>query len=132
MYEAIGNDYGGIQSDGIDVLTTSSNWSGTVTATIDAPPTGANAIFEGITPTQATCSVSMASGQITGVEVLSPGLGYDPENPPNITFSATGTTGTVTYAVRINPNAGSIASINRNNVWLYYQMKTWEHLKFLI
>ena len=120
LYEAIGNDYGGIQSDGIDVLTTSSNWSGTVTATIDAPPTGANAIFEGITPTQATCSVSMASGQITGVEVLSPGLGYDPENPPNITFSATGTTGTVTYAVRINPNAGSIASINRNNVWLYW------------
>ena len=120
LYEAIGNDYGGIQSDGIDVLTTSSNWSGTVTATIDAPPTGANAIFQGITPTQATCSVNVTSGQITGIEVLSPGLGYDPENPPNITFSATGTTGTVTYAVRINPTAGSIASINRNNVWLYW------------
>ena len=118
LYEALGNDYGGIASDGIDILTTSSNWSGTITATIDAPPS--TPIFEGVTPTQATCSVTVASGQITGVEVLSPGTGYDPENPPNIVFSTTGNVGSVTYAVRINPNAGSIASVNRTNVWLYW------------
>ena len=119
LYEAIGNDYGGVASDGIDVLTSNSGWGSTVTATISAPPSGTNALYQGVTPTTATCNVIVVNGQITGIEVTNPGLGYDPENPPTITF-ASSSTGTITYNVRVNPTVGSIASINKSNIWTFW------------
>jgi len=119
LFEAIGNAYGGTASDGIDVLSSNTGWGSTVTATIDAPPSGANQVFAGITPVQATCSVIVDNGEITGIEVLNPGKGYDPEDIPDITFSSS-STGTVTYNIRINSENGQIQSINNTNVWQYW------------
>ena len=82
LYEAIGNDYGGIASDGIDVITSNLGWTGTITGLIDPPPSGENQIFEDIPPVQATCEIIVAANQIVGIETLNPGRGYDVNNPP--------------------------------------------------
>ena len=123
LYEALGNDYGGISSDGIDVILSNQGWNGTVTALIDPPPSGANQIFQDIAPVQATCEIIVASNQIVGIETLNPGRGYDINNPPSLTFTSSngnGGIGTVTYNIRISADVGGITSINRNNIWLYW------------
>ena len=123
LYEAIGNDYGGIASDGIDVISSDLGWSGTITGLIDAPPSGENQLFEDIPPVQATCEIIVAENQIVGIETLNPGRGYDVNNPPTITFtSSNGNSGigTVTYNIRISADVGQITSINRNNIWKYW------------
>ena len=127
LYEAIGNDYGGVASDGIDLLSSDLNWQGTIGAVIDPPPTGANQVFENITPIQATCEVITAANQIVGIETLNPGRGYDVNNPPTITFtSSNGNSGlgSVSFRIRISSDVGAIASINRNNVWSYWPDET--------
>ena len=123
LYEAIGNDYGGIASDGIDVISSNQSWTGTITGLIDPPPSGDNQIFEDIDPVQATCEIIVAANQIVGIETLNPGRGYDVNNPPTITFtSSNGNSGlgTVTYNIRISSDVGGITSINRNNIWTYW------------
>jgi len=120
LYAAIGNEYGGTASDGIDILTGGAGWGSTVTVTIDAPPSGANQVFAGVTPVQATATATVVNGVITGVEITNPGKGYDPENPPNVTFSSSNAGTTPTYALRINSEVGQIQSINSNNVYDYW------------
>lgn len=120
LYEAIGNDYGGTASDGIDIISGGSGWGSTVTVSISAPPSGSNQIFEDIDPVQATATATVVSGVVTGVEVTNPGKGYDAENPPTVSFSSTTTGTTVTYAIRINPEVGQIQSISSSNVWEFW------------
>ena len=122
LYEAIGNDYGGIASDGIDVISSGLDWDGTILATIDAPPSGDNQIFPEIPPVQATCVIIVTANQIVGIETLNPGRGYDVQNPPSINFTSdvVGGVGTVSYNIRISPTTGAITSISRNNIWTYW------------
>ena len=120
LFEAIGNDYGGTASDGIDIISGGAGWGGTITVTIDAPPSGANQVFAGITPVQATAAATIVNGVISGVEVLNPGKGYDPENPPTVTFSATNGGTTPTYKIRISSDVGQIQNITKSNIWDYW------------
>ena len=120
LYEAIGNDYGGTASDGLDILTGGAGWGSTVTVSISAPPSGANQVFEGITPVQATATATVVNGVITGAEVTNPGRGYDPENPPTVTFTSSNSGTAPTYALRLNSTNGQIQSINKNNVFQYW------------
>ena len=122
LYEAIGNDYGGIASDGIDVISSGLDWDGTILATIDPPPSGDNQIFPEIPPVQATCVIIVTANQIVGIETLNPGRGYDVQNPPSINFTSdvVGGVGTVSYNIRISPTTGAITSISRNNIWTYW------------
>ena len=120
LFEAIGNDYGGTASDGIDITNGGAGWGGTVTVTIDAPPSGASQVFAGITPVQATAVATIVNGVISGVEVLNPGKGYDPENPPTVTFSATNGGTTPTYNIRISSDVGQIQNITKSNIWEYW------------
>ena len=120
LYEAIGNDYGGTASDGLDILTGGAGWGTTVTVSISAPPSGANQVFEGITPVQATATATVVNGVITGAEVTNPGRGYDPENPPTVTFTSSNSGTAPTYALRLNSSNGQIQSINKNNVFQYW------------
>ena len=120
LYAAIGNEYGGTASDGIDILTGGAGWGATVTVTIDPPPSGANQVFQGVTPVQATATATVVNGVITGVEITNPGKGYDPQNPPNVTFSSSNAGTTPTYALRLNSEVGQIQSINSSNVYDYW------------
>ncbi|MFZ9728251.1 MAG: tail fiber protein [Candidatus Nanopelagicaceae bacterium] len=117
LYEIIGNEYGGVASDGIDVVTGGTGYSGTLTVTISAPPSG---LFPGITAVQATGEATAFDGIITGVEVLNPGKGYDPSNPPTVTVSGSGGGSGATFAVRINEENGQIQGITKDNVWSYW------------
>ena len=88
LYEAIGNEYGGTASDGVDVLTNGNGYAEGTTITFSAPPTGNSAIFPDITPRTATANLVIESGVITGVEITDPGLGYDASNLPTVTLVA--------------------------------------------
>jgi hypothetical protein len=120
LYEIIGNDYGGVASDGIDVLTGGAGYSGTFTVNISSPPSGANQVFPGITPVQATAQAVVSSGVVTGVEVLNPGKGYNPSSPPTVTVTGSGGGNSATFKVRINQTNGQIQAINRDNVWDFW------------
>ena len=120
LYEAIGNDYGGTASDGIDIINGGAGWGATVTVAIDAPPSGANQVYQSVVPVQATATATVVNGVITGVEVTNPGRGYDPQNPPVVTFSSSNGGTTPTYALRLNEDIGAIQSINRTNVFVYW------------
>ena len=119
LYEVIGNDYGGVASDGLDVTSGGTNYTGTIVVNIPAPPSGVNQVFPTITPVQATASAVVSSGIIQGIDVLNPGKGYNPLSPPTVTVSGTTGSGCV-VKVRINPTDGSIQSINKSNVWTYW------------
>ena len=120
LFEIIGNDYGGVASDGIDIISGGVGYSGTITVTIDAPPSGANQVFPGVTPVQATADATLVGGIISGVEVLNPGKGYDPENPPTVTITGSGGGSGATVAIRINEQNGQIQAITKDNVWDYW------------
>lgn len=120
LFEIIGNDYGGVASDGIDVLTGGTGYTGsTYTVTISAPPTGTNQVFPSITPVQATASVVVNSGVIQGIEVLNPGKGYNPASPPTVTINGTPGSG-ATFSVRVSSINGQIQAILKTNVWDFW------------
>lgn len=123
LYEVIGNDYGGVASDGLDVTSGGFNYTGTIIVNIPAPPNGVNQVFPGVTPVQATASAVVSSGIIQGIDVLNPGKGYNPLSVPIVTVSGTTGSGCV-VKVRINPTDGSIQAINKNNVWTYWPETT--------
>ena len=120
LFEIIGNDYGGVASDGIDIISGGAGYTGTITVTIDPPPTGVNQIFPGVTPVQATADATVVGGIISGIEVLNPGKGYDPSNPPSVTITGSGGGAGATVSIRINEENGQIQEIDKNNVWDYW------------
>ena len=120
LFEIIGTEYGGVASDGIDIVNGGAGYAGTITVNISAPPSGVNQVFPGVIPVQATAIATVSGGTITGIEVLNPGKGYDPENPPTITVSGTGGGNSATAMVRINGINGQIQAITKDNVWDYW------------
>ncbi len=120
LFEAIGNEYGGTASDGVDVLTSGSQYAAGTTITFSAPPTGNNAIFPDITPRTATATVIVQNNTISGVEVNDPGLGYDAANPPTVTLGNVGSGTGATFAVRISEKDGRVQSIIKDNVWEHW------------
>ena len=109
LYEIIGNDYGGRSSSGVDVTSGGSGYTSAPVVTIDPPPAG-------ILTLQATAqaNIDIPSGRVISVDVIVGGLGYDPDNPPNVTFS--GGAGTGAQAVVRIGSDGSIEGINKFNV----------------
>ena len=120
LYEAIGNEYGGTASDGVDVLTNGNGYAEGTTITFSAPPTGNSAIFPDITPRTATATVVVQNNTISGVEITDPGLGYDASNLPTVTLGSTGGGTGATFVVRISEKDGRIQSIDKNNVWEFW------------
>ena len=57
-----------------------SGYSGTPTVTIAAPASG----------TQATATATVAGNAVTAITITNPGKGYDPANPPAVSFSGGG------------------------------------------
>ena len=53
-----------------------------------SPPTVA--IAAPASGTQATGTASVSGGEVTGITITNPGKGYDPANPPTVTFSGGG------------------------------------------
>ena len=120
LFEIIGNEYGGVASDGIDVVIGGAGYSGTLTVNISAPPSGVNQVFPGVTPVQATGVATVVGGVISGVEVLNPGKGYNPSSPPTVTVTGSGGGSGATFKVRINGENGQIQAITKSNVWDYW------------
>ena len=109
LFEVIGNDYGGRSSSGIDLTSGGSGYTSVPSVDIDAPPAGALTL-----QATAVANIDLQSGQVTSVDVVVGGIGYDPDNPPNVTFSGGGGTG-AQAVVRIGSD-GSIEGINKFNV----------------
>ena len=119
LYEVIGNDYGGTPTDGISVVNGGGGYAPTTTVSISAPPT--NFTILGVTRVQATATLLIVNGIITGVEVLNPGRGYNSASPPTLTIVGGGSGGIgFTYSILINATDGSIDAINRNNIWKHW------------
>jgi len=120
LFEVIGNDYGGVASDGLDVLTGGSGYTGSsYTVNISAPPSGSAQVFPGITPVQATATLVITGGVVQGINVLNPGKGYNPSSPPTVTISGSPGSG-ATFKIRINGQNGQIQAITKSNVWDYW------------
>ena len=66
--------------ESITITNEGSSYSGTPTVTIAAPNTG----------TQATATAVVSGNKVTGITITNPGKGYDPVNPPAVTFSGGG------------------------------------------
>jgi len=120
LFEVIGNDYGGVASDGLDVLTGGSGYTGSsYTVNISAPPSGSAQVFAGVTPVQATAALVITGGVVQGINVLNPGKGYNPSSPPTVTISGSPGSG-ATFKIRINGQNGQIQAITKSNVWDYW------------
>ena len=66
--------------ESVTITNEGSGYSGTPTVTIAAPASG----------TQATGTAIVAGNKVTGITITNPGKGYDPANPPAVTFSGGG------------------------------------------
>ena len=66
--------------ESVTITNEGSGYSGTPTVTIAAPASG----------TQATGTAVVAGNKVTGITITNPGKGYDPANPPAVTFSGGG------------------------------------------
>ena len=66
--------------ESVAVTAGGSGYSGTPTVTIAAPASG----------TQATATATVAGNAVTAITITNPGKGYDPANPPAVTFSGGG------------------------------------------
>ena len=66
--------------ESVAVTAGGSGYSGTPTVTIAAPGSG----------TQATATATVGGGAVTAITITNPGKGYDPANPPAISFSGGG------------------------------------------
>ena len=80
------------QVAGITLVAGGSGYVTPVTVTIGAPAAGG---------VQATATATVSNGVITGVTITNQGSGYSSSNPPAITFSGTGGTGTGAAAVAV-------------------------------
>ena len=66
--------------ESVAVTAGGSGYSGTPTVTIAAPASG----------TQATATATVSGNAVTAITITNPGKGYDPANPPAVTFSGGG------------------------------------------
>jgi len=66
--------------ESVTITNAGSSYSGTPTVTIAAPASG----------TQATATATVSGNAVTGITITNPGKGYDPANPPAVTFSGGG------------------------------------------
>ena len=66
--------------ESVTVTAGGSGYSGTPTVTIAAPASG----------TQATATATVSGNAVTAITITNPGKGYDPVNPPAVTFSGGG------------------------------------------
>tara|TARA_R100000664_G_scaffold33290_1_gene50067 strand:+ start:1924 stop:5013 length:3090 start_codon:yes stop_codon:yes gene_type:complete len=66
--------------ESVTVTAGGSGYSGTPTVTIAAPASG----------TQATATATVSGNAVTAITITNPGKGYDPANPPAVTFSGGG------------------------------------------
>jgi hypothetical protein len=66
--------------ESVTITNGGSGYSGTPTVTIAAPASG----------TQATATATVAGNAVTAITITNPGKGYDPANPPAVTFSGGG------------------------------------------
>ena len=122
LFEAIGNDYGGVASDGIDVLNGGANYD-TATELVIAEPPGLSSgdpVYPGVTPIQAAAQLTVVDGVIVGAELTNVGRGYDPENPPTYSFANAGPGNGATISLRINADNGRLQGITKSNIWDYW------------
>lgn len=109
LFEIIGNDYGGRSSSGIDIVNGGGGYTSVPTVNIDPPP------LVGGVVAQAVALIDLQTNKVTAVNIVIAGSGYDPNNPPNVTFTGGGGAN-AQAVVRINKFDGSIEGISRLNV----------------
>jgi len=73
----------------VTVTAGGTSYSGTPTVAIAAPSSG----------TQATATATVAGNAVTAITITNPGKGYDPANPPAVSFSGGGGSGAAATAV---------------------------------
>jgi len=89
--------------ESVTITNGGSGYSGTPTVAIAAPASG----------TQATGTATVAGNAVTGITITNPGKGYDPANPPAVTFSGGGGSNAAGTAVVYD---GSYAEIPFSNL----------------
>ena len=108
LYSIIGNEYGGVSSNGITILNQGNNYGSGTTVTFSAAPVGG---------LRAEGSAIVTLGKITSIVITKPGAGYT--TPPTITLSNTGGGSGASFSIRINSN-GSISPITQQNVFEFW------------